>query len=199
MKITLLLLLLHTVVWAKTLQVRDADVIIKLNAKEMKLLTGSSKKLHEGDSIRFISGKGRVVIDMIQLIQKDDFYQVPLSQSFSIKGYIQAKKSSLLALFDKSKPKERDGIAIKGELPKIERVIKITNQKGITILNDHFTPPPIRLVIRNENDGVVETLVSTNGKITFFTIDTTILKDGYSLLITNGNGDHLALYEIFKD
>jgi len=181
------------------MQIENGNVVIKLNAKELKLAKGSSQELSEGDSIRFVSGSGKVVIDMVQLIKKDDFYHVPLSDGFSIQGFMQKKKDAFLALFDKSKPQERDGVAIKGALPKIERIINITNQKGITVLNDHFTPPPITLVIRNENDETIETLVSTNGKITFFTIDAAILKDGYSLLITNGNGDHLALYEIFKD
>jgi len=199
MRVLIVLLSLATFLLAQKMEVKDANVVISLNAKKLTLTKGAKKILQEGDSIRFVSGKGRVVIGMVQLFKKGDHYQLPLSNGFTIKGFLKEKKSSFLALFDKTKPTSRDGVAFKGKLPKIERVIHISSQKDLAILNDHFSPAPISLIIRNENGEVIEELISKNGKITFFRIDMDILKDGYSLLITNGNGDHLALYEIFRD
>jgi len=198
MKIFSIYLLIPLLLFAQEMRIDYADVVISINAKQKKLLKNTQHQLNEGDSVRFVSGEGKVVIGMVQLIKNNDSYQVPLSKSFSVANYIKEKKQSFLALFDKSTPKEQDGIAIKGVLPKIEKVIDLKDQKSITIVNDHFSPYPITLFIKNENDETIERLISKDKKITFFKIDTSMLKDGYSLLIINANGDHLALYEIFK-
>ncbi|MEA2027916.1 MAG: hypothetical protein U9N49_02940, partial [Campylobacterota bacterium] len=104
MRVLIVLLSFATFLFAQKLEVKEANVVISLNAKKITLPKGAKKILQEGDSVRFVSGKGRVVIGMVQLFKKGDHYQVALSKGFTIKGFLKEKKSSFLALFDKTKP-----------------------------------------------------------------------------------------------
>lgn len=197
MRVVMLMIFLGLWSFAQSLVVKDAGVVVALNGKEMGLVKAQKLELQAGDSVRFVAGEGRVIIGDIQLVKANDSYSEPLPKSFDARAYVNRAKSAFVALFDKAKPVAHDGVSLKGNLPKIQKAITLRGQKYVEIIHNHFSPPPITLTILDANALPTQRLVSKS-RFTFFRVDVQALGDGYSLVITNKEGDELAIYEIIE-
>ncbi len=178
-------------------EVQVSEVIITINDESKSYKAGSIFNLKENDFICFISGNGEVSI-------KGDNYKVRLYNKTATCELIPSKKKkgvfniisdtfSWLFPDNTNEQENSEGsvIGMKGgsQNKYVDQPIIMGNKKYLIIKNDSWGPLPIVLNIIN-NKGVVEkTSINDDDEETLFIIPRMLLKEGYTINISNAFGD----------
>ena len=201
-KIVMLSVAITGFILAYNAQVKKSDITVAVNEQAKALKKGENIELNGGDIVCYKSGDGRLVI-------KGDGYKKQLSKKSSPCQKLPAadnKKSSVKAgeliasVFGEAKEASKSGVSRKGtdqETKKTTLTLK-KNQKYILLENDTWGPMPIHLTILDSKNKKVKELEYNDNKDlkTSFLIPVSEIKDGYTLKVTNGFGDVLAVVAI---
>ncbi len=203
-KLTLLLVVATGCVSAFVGQVRKGDMTISVNGQDKALKKADTISLKGGDIICYVNGDGRLVI-------KDEGYKKQLSKKSSPcrKLPVQGTQSDnvhvgdlIASVFEKTEEQSVDGVSRKGGEVKEEKITLALkpNQKYILLENDAWGPMPIELTVYDEKGNVVKEMEynDTNDLKTSFLIPVSSVKNGYTLKVTDGFGDVLAVVSIKK-
>ncbi len=203
-KLTLLLVVATGYVSAFVGQVKKGDMTISVNGQDKALKKADSISLKGGDIICYVNGDGRLVI-------KDEGYKKQLSKKSSPcrKLPVQGTQSDnvhvgdlIASVFEKTEEQSVDGVSRKGGEVKEEKITLALkpNQKYILLENDAWGPMPIELTVYDEKGNVVKEMEynDTNDLKTSFLIPVSSVKNGYTLKVTDGFGDVLAVVSIKK-
>ena len=175
-------------------EVKSSDVNISINDENRSFKAGDRFRLDPGDIVCFEGGDGRVVI-------KGERYKKQLSkrsvgckhlphESGKPSRYAQALEHSILSLFEKSKEKSVDGVSRKStERHTIKAPIVINPENRYLLIENNRWILPVTLRIRNEKGEVLHTMTNEEDLTTSFVLPRSLLKDGYSIVITNGLDD----------
>lgn len=201
-RIVILSILTTTFLLAYNAQVKRSNITVAVNEKEKSLKKGENLELKGGDIVCYKSGEGRLVI-------KGDGYKKQLSKKSSPCQKLPTtdnKKSSvnaskLIALvFGEAKETSRSGTSRKGTDQKVQKTTLTIkkNQKYILLENDTWGPMPIHLTISDtKNQKIKEFEYNDNNNFkTSFLIPVSEVKNRYTLQVTNGFGDVLAIVTI---
>ena len=197
-------ILATTLLLAYNAQVKKSNITVAVNEQEKALKKGENIELNGGDIVCYKSGDGRLVI-------KGDGYKKQLSKKSSPCQKLPAadnKKSSVKAgeliasVFGEAKEASKSGVSRKGtdqETKKTTLTLK-KNQKYILLENDTWGPMPIHLTILDSKNKKVKELEYNDNKDlkTSFLIPVSEVKNGYTLKVTNGFGDVLAIVTVKK-
>lgn len=185
--ITCLMLSLQIAV-AVTIDIKDGDVEMKVNGEVQNYREGESFISTPGESLCFINGKGRVLIDgKRQLTNKNkNCFIVPVTNDFNVQQYLQSVKDKVYIVFFNSTEKVRHGVSVRNvNTKKGEEIINLTQMQDIVIYSDIFGPPPIYVSIINNKGEVVEKYTILEEKRTLVRFSNILFSSGYFIKVEN--------------
>lgn len=201
MKKLLILTLLVNALFSNELEVISSKVKFEINKKVYELEKGKKLELQEGDIVKFLEGNGKLIINKkTQLSKKTDSFQIPVSRGFFSNLSKKIKEGIVIAYLDSSES-SKSGVSTKGDSlanTKGELFIKKEN-KEFVIFSEEFSPHPISISLKDENGKVIDSFVNEEADITFYKIDTKLLKTAYSLEVLSGLDEVLLDKKIVKE
>ena len=196
--ITGLLICLQIVV-ASTIEIKDGDAQIQVNGNLKTYHDGESFTSQGGESICFIKGDGRVVIDgKRQLTNRNkECFIVPIPEGFNVEEYVQSIKDKVYVVFFDSTERVRHGVSTKGtEAESNEGIIHLPKEQDLLIFSDRFGPLPVTVTIFGSNGNIIFQAVNKDDAKTFVSIPYTLVEEGTSLQIINGFNQTLLKQKI---
>lgn len=191
-------MMLATALFAFDAEVKKASVNLLVNEQNKDFKAGDKFTLNAGDMVCFVKGEGRVVIVgktyKKQLSSRNKSCKHLPSENGEIISYSKILKSSVVSIFGTSKEKSTDGVSRKSlEIASLTAPISMgKDARYLSVENSTWGPLPITLELLDEEGNVVETMINEEDLITSFILQRSIIKDGYSMKITNTFGDLLV-------
>lgn len=191
-------MVIATALFAFDAEVKKAPISLLINEQSIDLKVGEKFTLKAGDMVCFTEGDGRVVIVgktyKKQLSKRNKSCKhLPNDEGETIE-YSQILKNSVVSIFEKSKEKSTDGVSRKSlESDTLTAPISMgADAKYLAVENSTWGPLPITLELLNTEGKIVETMMNEEDVFTSFILPRSILKDGYSMKISNTFGDLLV-------
>lgn len=192
MKKTLLMGMVGTsLLCAFNVEVKQAPVKLLINEENKEFKAGKKFSLNAGDIVCFIDGDGRVSITgetyKKQLSKRSKSCRHLPSEEGKPTEYAKVIKNSVVSMFAKSKETSVDGVSRKSvESDILTAPIYIgTEAKYLAIENSTWGPLPVRLDIVDENGKTIETMINEEDVVTSFILPRSMLKEGYSIKVSN--------------
>jgi len=201
MKILISIALLASLSFSQMLSVIKGDVKISVNKKEYNLGKGEKKELEDGDSILFISGIGRVIIDDIQLSENTrKEYKVPVKRGYFSNLFKKLKEGVVIAYVD-TQESSKNGVSTKGvkEINDNSNIILKADSKEFIIASEQFGPYPVTIKLKDEKGKVVDTFVNENNDITIYKVSSSFVKNGFKIEVFDGFDEVLLKKNIVKN
>ena len=172
-------------------EIKKASVTLSINNQEKTYTTKENFTLNAGDMLCFSSGEGRVVIQNStykkQLSKRSkSCIHLPTEEGKST-SYTQEIQNTIVSIFEKSKEKSVDGVSRKNtETETLTTPIFLTlKAKYIVIENSTWGPLPMVLELIDAKGTVTETMVNEEDITTSFILPRAIIKDGYTIKVSN--------------
>ena len=191
-------MVITTALFAFDVEVKKGPVSLLINDQSKDLKVGEKFTLKTGDMICFTKGDGRIVIVgktyKKQLSKRNKSCKYLPNEDGKTIEYSQVLKDSVVSIFAKAKEKSTDGVSRKNIESDILTVpISMgLDAKYLAVENSMWGPLPITLELLNTDGKVVETMINEEDVITSFILPRHILKNGYSIKISNTFGDLLV-------
>lgn len=204
MKFFVFLLMLYTSLHASNsalLIVKDADVSVKINGDKKNLQKDTQLNLTGGDSVCFLSGDGRVIINDYKQLSKNNktCFIVPISKNTDIKELINSMKDKVYVAYFDSTESVKHGSSPKGNNDQLSTEIVLNKDQDLLINSDRFGPLPVEILLYDENDVLLDKFSNENESITFLIFPYKSLKSGYKFKVVNGfNQELLKIKMILK-
>ena len=178
-----LLSVVSVLLLANSLEVQDNKVTLLYNGMEENLTIGTyelKKDIHE---VCFKGGKGKVIFN--QTFHLSNSSEISCYELTSKKGFTW---SNLYAYFKNTGSDGGHAVARKAitvnETETTELIVP-SNEKYIRIEMQDLGPLPIKLFIYNNQHEVIKEFVNQDDSKTMFKIETALLKNGYTLELSN--------------
>jgi len=191
MKKTVLLILLSVLGYGYDAEVKKADVTLLVNDAEVSHKTGEKFTLQAGDIICFKEGKGRVVIrgkDYKKQISKHTkgCKHLPGDMKKSSQ-FAQHMTHQVMALFSKAEEEKVTGVSRKAveTAETFTTPITLAAQAKYLAIENESWPLPVTLEVLDESGKPVESMVNEEDVITSFVLPKGMLKEGYTIKVTN--------------
>lgn len=178
--------------------VKDADILVKISGAKKILPKDTQINLIGGDSICFINGDGRIIINDYKQLTKEDksCYIVPISKNVDMKEFIASLKDKVYVAYFDSTETLRHGSSAKGSNPQKSSDIILKKGQDLLISSNRFGPLPVEISIYDENDVLLDTFTNEKELNTLLRISRDALKDGYKLKVLNGFHQELMKIKI---
>lgn len=198
------LFILTSFIWANELTVKRGAVKASINGKEFSFKNTDSLVLEKGSYVCYISGKGRIVINKkIQLFSKtqNKCFQIPIPKNLEASYFINKAKEIATVVFIDSSENVRDGVSTKGAkaINDNKEIIVSVTSKNLIIYSKEFGPHPVRVNIKDTKGEIMSSFVNEENDITYFKIDSNILKTNYRLEVLSGFDEVLINKKIVKE
>lgn len=202
MKSLILVLVTFTSIMANEssyLIVKDSDASVKINGAKKNLPKDTRLSLIGGDSICFLNGDGRIIINDYKQLSRENktCYIVPISKNADIKEFITSLKNKVYVAYFDSTETLRHGSSAKGSNAQESSDILLKKGQDLLISSNRFGPLPVKISIYDGNDILLDTFINEKESNTLLRISHDTLKDGYKLKILNGF-DQVLLKSILK-
>lgn len=202
MKSLILVLVTFTSIMANEssyLIVKDSDASVKINGAKKNLPKDTQINLIGGDSICFLNGDGRIIINDYKQLSRENktCYIVPISKNVDIKEFITSLKDKVYVAYFDSTETLRHGSSAKGSNAQESSDILLKKGQDLLISSNRFGPLPVKISIYDENDVLLDTFINEKESNTLLRISHDALKDGYKLKVLNGF-DQALLKSILK-
>jgi hypothetical protein len=190
----LLVALVGSMAYAYQAEVKKADVSLVINDQNRSYKAGERFSLNAGDIVCFESGDGRVVIKgetyKKQLSKRSTGCKILPGASGEKESYAKAIEGKVVSVFEKTKEKSVNGVSRKSaDVYTMKAPIAINPESRYLVIENNRWILPVTLRIRNEKGEVLHTMTNEEDLTTSFVLPRTLLKDGYSIVITNGLDD----------
>jgi len=173
-------------------EVKKADVTLLVNDAEVSHKAGEKFTLQAGDIVCFKEGKGRVVIT-------GNAYKKQISRHTKgckhLPGDLKEKTDfsqhmthRVVALFSKAKEERVTGVSRKAveTAETFNAPIALdSDAKYLAVENENWGPLPVTLEVLDESGKSVESMVNEEDVMTSFILPKGMLKEGYTIKVTN--------------
>ena len=178
--------------------VKDSDVSVKLNGTTKTLQQGTHINLTGGDSICFLSGDGRIIINDYKQLNKDNkaCFIVPVNKDVNIKELIMSIKDKVYVAYFDSTETLRHGASAKGAIGQELDSVLLQKGQDLLISSNQFGPLPVEISIYNESNILLDQFINEDESITFLRIPNNSLKNEYKIKIINGFKQELMKIKI---
>lgn len=175
------------------LDVKDDNVILKINGDEKSIAKGKRILLDKGDTVCYISGNGRLIVDeQRQLKNSNECFILPVNQDFNLDKFVSSMKSKAYIVFFDSTERVRHGASTKGsEIHNQSNILNLEKGQDLLISSNQFGPLPVKIQLYNADKMLVQTYVNESDKTTFLHLTHNVLSNGYEIKIQNGFGQLL--------
>ncbi len=194
-----------TALFAFDVEVKKAPVSLLINEQSKDLKVGGKFTLNSGDLVCFIKGEGRVVIlgksYKKQLSSRSKSCKHLPNEDGKTVGYTQVLKYNVVSMFEKSKEKSVDGVSrksLESDTFTAPTSMGIDSQY-LAVENSTWGPLPIMLELLDNKGVVMETMINEEDIITSFILPRDMLKNVYSIKVSNAFGDILVNSKIVFD